>query len=1333
MKGRVLSVAMILSAVFFFPALSFSMEPHDDFSGSSIDLTKWRWGEFIREIREFGGEKKLLLARSGISPLAIGSYPNVQYNWLPFSEPSSVNSIEAAVTLLDAKINGNGSVQARLGGRWYNDGTSGGGYAGDIWAELNLLAVPGVLKGWWYVGRYTGPSDTTITQLAAGDFTQPISMGIPYTLFIGFDGANTFTFRIGAETITYKGPSRIGDPDNPFKGLGVRTQINDASSSSYVEATFDDVYTDGTLYDDFDDPSMMIDSSKWRVYEFVREVAGGRLRSKSRTSTHSTSDAFVNNTLEIAYPVGINAIQARVTPIAYNNPQGVFQVADISGAFYNDGSGAYGRTGDVVGQVFIGGRGSTPIAMWRVYRYLDPDGQFYELLASGPFSTPVALGVTYILSLYWSGNEFTFLFEGERATYRSETPINPAKVPFRRIRTIVSPESGKSEGLIEALFDDVKVGYVPPNDDFSGAFIHRGRWKNGETVREIESSALLLACGSSSPIVTSSFPYTDFNRLGFADPNSANAIQADITILDHFVRNKAYTRIRLDGRWYNDGSGMPGSDMTGDIQAELSLRGDPSGLYGRWSVYRFTNAVGTTAATLGWGDFTTPIVMGPTYTLFIGYDSSANQFTFRIGSEEYTFGPTGLPTRLRDPNSPWKSLTIRTQIDDDESSGYIAAAFDNVYVNGIPYDDFSSSTLNPAKWIAYEFARELTDGKFRSKVRSGPASTSHLNSGLSFSYPTRIHSIRAKVTPVLYQNDYGLEIGAGISGIFYHDGTPGTGYTGDVAGIVGIGGFGPTPEAGWQVVRLTDDTGQNWEVLAQGSFLTPVALGNTYVLWVGWDGTRLTFRFEGEEASYTPGTPIHPPNVPARTVGNRIYNPAGNEAFIEAYFDDLVVNNPAVQISPSSGLFGDILVGGAAEQTFTISNIGDGWLEVQDPSGLNPPFEATSATTCPDPPFTLDPGASCTVVIRFSPFSTGSFLQTLTARTNDPDHPTVGIPLQGTGVAVLTVNKAGSGHGTVTSSPPGIDCGSDCQQEYNSVLSVTLTPTPDPDSTFTGWSGAGCLGTGTCTVTTNTHAKVTATFEIKTYRLTILKAGTGSGTVTSEDGKVSCGSDCEEIYTHGTSVTLTATPDTGFAFAGWSGSGCTGTGTCTVTMDGPKTVTATFVRFLVSPDEGTIGTELTITGAGFGPSKGKVLIGGVALKVLEWTDTMIRGTISKVPPVDVASDVIVQPKVPKGSPPITEPEAFTVRGPEITDVEPDSGVSGSTSPITIHGKFFSTKKGKVTLERAGTVKNCKVLAWGMEMITFLVPKKMTAASDYTLRVTNKVGPDTITFDVIAAP
>ena len=64
----------------------------------------------------------------------------------------------------------------------------------------------------------------------------------------------------------------------------------------------------------------------------------------------------------------------------------------------------------------------------------------------------------------------------------------------------------------------------------------------------------------------------------------------------------------------------------------------------------------------------------------------------------------------------------------------------------------------------------------------------------------------------------------------------------------------------------------------------------------------------------------------------------------------------------------------------------------------------------------------------------------------------------------LTVTKAGTGSGTVTSSPAGISCGADCSQPYNPATVVTLTKAATAGSTFTGWSGA-CTGTGACQVT----------------------------------------------------------------------------------------------------------------------------------------------------------------------------------------------------------------------------------------------------------------------------
>src|SRR3989344_3312230 len=161
----------------------------------------------------------------------------------------------------------------------------------------------------------------------------------------------------------------------------------------------------------------------------------------------------------------------------------------------------------------------------------------------------------------------------------------------------------------------------------------------------------------------------------------------------------------------------------------------------------------------------------------------------------------------------------------------------------------------------------------------------------------------------------------------------------------------------------------------------------------------------------------------------------------------------------------------------------------------------------------------------------------------------------------LTVSKAGTGAGTVTSNPTGINCGSDCDETYTSGTSVTLTAGAAAGSTFAGWSGGGCLGTGTCQVTVTAATTVTATFNTlppSTYALTVSKAGTGAGTVTSNPTGINCGSDCDETYTSGTSVTLTAAAAAGSTFAGWSGGGCSGTGTCQVTVTAATTVTATF-------------------------------------------------------------------------------------------------------------------------------------------------------------------------------
>ena len=79
-----------------------------------------------------------------------------------------------------------------------------------------------------------------------------------------------------------------------------------------------------------------------------------------------------------------------------------------------------------------------------------------------------------------------------------------------------------------------------------------------------------------------------------------------------------------------------------------------------------------------------------------------------------------------------------------------------------------------------------------------------------------------------------------------------------------------------------------------------------------------------------------------------------------------------------------------------------------------------------------------------------------------------------------------------------------------------------------------------------------------TFLLSVSKLNNGNGTVISSPGGINCGTRCNAPFTRGTNVTLTATPASGFIFSGWSGA-CSGTSaTCSVAMNTPQSVTATF-------------------------------------------------------------------------------------------------------------------------------------------------------------------------------
>lgn len=97
--------------------------------------------------------------------------------------------------------------------------------------------------------------------------------------------------------------------------------------------------------------------------------------------------------------------------------------------------------------------------------------------------------------------------------------------------------------------------------------------------------------------------------------------------------------------------------------------------------------------------------------------------------------------------------------------------------------------------------------------------------------------------------------------------------------------------------------------------------------------------------------------------------------------------------------------------------------------------------------------------------------------------------------------------------------------------------------------------------------------EYLSYLLTVNSSGAGTGAVTSSPGEISTsGGFSAYPCDPGDVMTLSANPDSGSYFWGWSGGECSGKGDCILTMNAATTLTAEFA--LSAPAMGAAGTLL---------------------------------------------------------------------------------------------------------------------------------------------------------------
>ncbi len=215
----------------------------------------------------------------------------------------------------------------------------------------------------------------------------------------------------------------------------------------------------------------------------------------------------------------------------------------------------------------------------------------------------------------------------------------------------------------------------------------------------------------------------------------------------------------------------------------------------------------------------------------------------------------------------------------------------------VDYDGFGGTGIDNEKWSAYELVRDIQDGKARLGVRSSRLSNAPVMASLDFPTPQSVYAIETTVVFAGWNNPSGAAAMLSAGGRFYNDGSGSAGsYMGDIRADVRIGGLGTTPTASWIVSRHTGTTDPNpTEPVAAGNFSITPEVGGTYRLYIRWNGTSFTFRFNGEEKTYTPphGTRLDA-NRPFKQIYARISNNSGKEAGIRGWFDDVRINDQAV-------------------------------------------------------------------------------------------------------------------------------------------------------------------------------------------------------------------------------------------------------------------------------------------------------------------------------------------------------------------------------------------------------------------------------------------------------
>lgn len=256
-----------------------------------------------------------------------------------------------------------------------------------------------------------------------------------------------------------------------------------------------------------------------------------------------------------------------------------------------------------------------------------------------------------------------------------------------------------------------------------------------------------------------------------------------------------------------------------------------------------------------------------------------------------------------------------------------------------------------------------------------------------------------------------------------------------------------------------------------------ITAGRTAHLVATWDGTTQKLYINGAlsvQATRTsgPATTSTSPLYLGSWDGNSEYF-AGTIDDIALYASALTAGQVAAHRDAGTGTTSAASTPATYPVTVTLSGAGSGTV-TSAPSGISCPGTCTKQFA-PNTAVTLT--ASPAAGSLFAGWSGGcdSTETTCTVSTYATTDVIASFIPAGSSVT-LTVTKGGTGSGTITSGPGGIDCGTVCTATLAAGTSVQLTAVPATGSTFLGWAGL-CAGTATtCTFTLVRDTSLSGTF-----------------------------------------------------------------------------------------------------------------------------------------------------------------------------------------------------------------------------------------------------------------